>query len=277
LPSQVEANPLTAYAQAMESSAPLAIEDIGNVRVLRLNRPEKLNAFNGPLLQALIDAVKAIKRDDSVHCFIITGTPRLDGRPVFSAGDDLEEAASGQAPKGNPGGELTRLIDDLLKPSIAVIDGICTTGALEIAMACDLRFVAETAAISDWHLARLGLGIGGWGASTRLTRLVGVAQAKDLILTGKVIDGSEALRIGLAQRVYPSAILWEESLKAAQAVASMSPSGVQATMMHLSHVEDMSKAEALAYAKQVREAIPTTGTFQDKAKSVLGKEKGKGN
>ena len=77
MPIQVEENPLTAYAQAMESSGPLAIEDIGNVRVLRLNRPEKLNAFNGPLLQALIDAVKAIKRDDSVHCFIITGTPNV--------------------------------------------------------------------------------------------------------------------------------------------------------------------------------------------------------
>jgi enoyl-CoA hydratase len=255
----------------MTTQSPLAIEDHGSVRVLRLNRPEKLNAFNGPLLNALIDAVKTIKRDDSIHCFVITGTPRLDGRPCFSAGDDLEEAAAGQAPKGNPGGELTRLIDEVLKPSIAVIDGICTTGALEIAMACDLRYVADTASISDWHLARLGLGIGGWGASTRLTRLVGVAQAKDLILTGKVIDGAEALRIGLAQRVYPSASLWSESMSAAQAISAMSAQGVRATMMHLSHVEDMTKEEALAFAKQVREALPTSGTFQDKAKSVLGK------
>ena len=88
-------------------------------------------------------------------------------------------------------------------PSIAVVDGICTTGALEIAMACDLRIVADTARISDWHLARLGTGLGGWGASTRLPRLVGVAQAKDIILTGKEIDGVEAHRIGLAQRVVP--------------------------------------------------------------------------
>lgn len=253
----------------MDSQNPLAIENHGNVRVLRLNRPEKLNSFNGPLLYALNDEVKKIKRDDSVHCFIITGTPRPDGRPCFSAGDDLEEASRGDIPKGNPGNKLTQLIDECLKPSIAVIDGICTTGALEIAMACDLRFVADSASLSDWHLARLGNGIGGWGASTRLTRLVGVAQAKDMILTGKAIDGAEALRIGLAQRVFPSATLLEESMKIAQTIASMNPAGVKSTMVHMSHIEDMTKEEALAFAKQVRESMPATGTFQDRATNVL--------
>ena len=261
------------YARFMESQSPLAVEDHGNVRVLRLNRPDKLNSFNGPLLYALNDAVKKIKRDDSVHCFIITGTPRPDGRPCFSAGDDLEEAARGEGPTDNPGNKLTQLIDECLKPSIAVIDGICTTGALEIAMSCDLRFVADTASLSDWHLSRLGTGIGGWGASTRLTKLVGLAQAKDMILTGKAIDGAEALRIGLAQRVFASASLWDESMKIAQTIASMNPAGVKSTMMHMSHVEDMSKAEALAFAKQVREAMPNSDKFQDKATNVL-KNKG---
>ena len=258
-----------AYARPMNSQSPLAVENHGNVRVLRLNRPEKLNSFNGPLLYALNDEVKKIKRDDSVHCFIITGTPRLDGRPCFSAGDDLEEASRGEGPTDNPGNKLTQLLGECLKPSIAVIDGICTTGALEIVMACDLRFVADTASISDWHLARLGTGIGGWGASTRLTKLVGVAQAKDMILTGKAIDGAEALRIGLAQRMFPSASLWNESMKIAQAVASMNPSGVRSTLMHMSHVEDMSTAEALAFAKQIRETMPSSGTFREKATNVL--------
>ena len=258
----------------MAQQTPLQVEDIGHVRVLRMNRPEKLNALSGPLLNSLIAEVKRIRRDDSVHCFIITGAPRPDGRPCFCAGDDLEEAAAGNMPPGNPGGELTRLIDDVLKPSIAVIDGICTTGALEIAMACDLRFVADTAAISDWHLARLGSGLGGWGASTRLSRLVGVAQAKDMILTGKVIDGAEELRIGLAQRMYPSNELWIKSLETAKTIASMSPAGVRTTMMHLSHVADMTKEEALAFAKQLRENMPASGNFQDRAREVLGKEKG---
>lgn len=147
------------------SEQALEVEDIGAVRVLRITRPHAVNAINGQVLFEMIDAVKAIDRSRDVRCFVITGGPRADGRPCFSAGDDLKEAAEGGHPPGNPGFTLTNLIDDSLVPSIAVVDGICTTGALEIAMACDLRIVANTARISDWHLARLGTGLGGWGTA----------------------------------------------------------------------------------------------------------------
>ena len=213
--------------------------------------------------------MKRANKDDSVRCIVLTGAPRADGRPCFSAGDDLKEAAAGLHPPGNPGNKLCNAIDDSLKPSIAVIDGVCTTGALELALACDLRVVAETAQISDWHLARLGSGLGGWGASTRLSRLVGVAQAKDLILTGKVIDGREAHRIQLAQRVVPSADLWEEAMTMARAIAAMNPAGVRMTMAHLSKVDDLSKEESLHYATQVREWFGTGGSFAASARAVL--------
>jgi enoyl-CoA hydratase/carnithine racemase len=239
------------------------------VRVLRINRPERLNAINAQVLQDLTVAVKDIRRDRSVRCFILTGAPRADGRACFSAGDDLREAAAGAAPPGNPGLRLTNLIDDLLTPSIAVVDGVCTTGALELAMACDLRVVSESAEISDWHLARLGSGLGGWGASTRMARLIGVAQAKDLILTGKTIDGREALRIGLAQRAYPSEHLWVEAMKMANVIAGMRPDGVRMTMAHLSRVQDLSKEEALSFASQVREWFDSGATFEDTARSLL--------
>ena len=195
----------------------------GAVAILRIRRPERLNAINGRVLSELTEAVREIKRDDAIRVFLLTGAPRPDGRPCFSAGDDLKEAAAGDAPPGNPGFKLTNLIDDLWKPSIAVIDGICTTGALEIAMACDLRVVGEQAEISDWHLKRLGSGLGGWGASTRLPRLVGLANAKDIILTGKVLDAAEALRIGLANRVFSSDRLQDEALAMAHAIAGMRP------------------------------------------------------
>ena len=175
-------------------------------------------------------------------------------------------------PPGNPGNKLCTAIDDSLTPWIAVIDGVCTTGALELALACDLRVVADTAQISDWHLARLGSGLGGWGASTRLSRLVGVAQAKDIILTGKVVDGSEAHRIGLAQRVFPSGRLWEEAMSMAAAVAGMNPHGVRMTMAHLSRVEDLSKEESLAFAKQVRQWFVDDGSFAERARNVLDKK-----
>jgi enoyl-CoA hydratase len=259
----------TPLGSPLVNERPVHIEDDGPVRVLRINRPERLNAINAQVLDDLTSAVKEIRRDRSVRCFILTGAPRTDGRACFSAGDDLKEAAAGEAPPGNPGLRLTNLIDDLLTPSVAVVDGVCTTGALELAMACDLRVVSESAEISDWHLARLGSGLGGWGASTRLARLVGVAQAKDLILTGKTIDGREALRIGLAQRAYPSHLLWAEALKMARDIADMRPEGVRMTMAHLSRVQDLSKDEALSFASQVRQWFDSAGTFEDAAKAVL--------
>ena len=252
----------------------LDVERHGHVEVLRINRPRRLNAISSHVIAALTTEVKRIRRDDAVRAFIITGAPRADGRPCFSAGDDLREATEGGLPTGNPGGALIKLIDDGMTPSIAVVDGVCTTGAIELAMACDLRVVADTAQISDWHLARLGSGLGGWGASTRLSRLVGVAQAKDIILTGKVIDGAEALRIGFAQRMVPSAELWDEAMGMANAIAAMDPAGVRITMAHLSRVEDLSKEEALTFATQLREWFEPGMTFADRAVGVLDTRRG---
>ncbi|MDO8363994.1 MAG: enoyl-CoA hydratase/isomerase family protein [Actinomycetota bacterium] len=253
----------------MPDGSPVDVQQDGHVLVLRINRPEAMNAINGRVLDELTRAVKRARNDDSVRCVVLTGAPRADGRPCFSAGDDLKEAAAGLHPPGNPGNKLCNLIDDLLKPSIAVVDGVCTTGAIELALACDLRVVAETAQISDWHLARLGSGLGGWGASTRLSRLVGVAQAKDIILTGKVIDGREAHRIQFAQRVAPSEQLWPEAMAMARAIAGMNPDGVRMTMAHLSRVEDLSKEESLRFATQVREWFGTGAAFASSAQDVL--------
>lgn len=258
------------------SDTVLDIEQDGHVQVLRINRPQALNAINGHVIADLTAAVKRIRRDESIRAFIITGAARADGRPCFSAGDDLREAEAGQTPAGNPGNVLANLIDDCLTPSVAVIDGVCTTGALELAMACDLRIVAETAQISDWHLARLGSGLGGWGASTRLSRLVGVAQAKDIILTGKIVDGVEAHRIGLAQRVVPGDRLWEEALAVAGRIAKMRPDGVRMTIAHLSRVEDLSKEESLSFAKQLRQWFAPDRTFEEVAKGVLDGHHGGG-
>jgi enoyl-CoA hydratase len=247
----------------------LDFERQGSVAVLRLNRPARLNAMNTQLLNELTEAVKEIRRDDRIRVYLITGAPRAEGDPCFSAGDDLKEAAEGGLPPGNPGGRLTNMIDDLWKPSIAVIDGVCTTGALEIAMACHMRIVGESAQISDWHLKRLGSGLGGWGASTRLPRLVGLAKAREIILTGMVINGPEAVRIGLANRVVASDRIWEEAMNMALAIAEMSPGGVRTTQAHLARTMDLSKEESLGYAKQVREMLMPNRTFEDTARGVL--------
>jgi enoyl-CoA hydratase/carnithine racemase len=249
--------------------SPLDVRRDGHLLILRLNRPEQLNALNSAAIELLTAAVKQARGDAGVRCIVITGAPRPDGRPCFSAGVDLKEAADGHHPPGDPGGALCNLLDDMSIPSIAVIDGVCTTGAVELALACDLRIVAETAQISEWHLKRLGSGLGGWGLSTRLPRLVGVAQAKDLMLTGKVIDGAEALRIGFAQRLTSSAELWPEAMAAAAAICGMRPEGVRMTMAHLSRVADLSKEESLSFARQLRELFDRRESFADSARAAV--------
>ena len=220
-----------------------------HVAVVTLDRPERLNALNGPLLDELAHAVACVAADDGIRVFPLTGAPRPDGRPCFSAGVDLKSFAEGRGVGEEQGLRLTNAIDDLLVPSIAVVDGVCTTGAAELALACDLRVVGDSAQISDWHLKNLGTGLGAWGASTRWARLVGATRAKEIILTGRVLDGAAAERIGFAMAVHPSEQLREKALATARVVAGMDPAGVRLTLAHLDRVDDMSRDESLRYAK----------------------------
>jgi enoyl-CoA hydratase/carnithine racemase len=217
--------------------------------VITLDRPQRLNTLSGPLLDELAEAVERVHHDPEVRVFLIRGAPRPDGRPCFSAGVDVQAFADGQGVTEEQGFALTNRIDDLLKPSIAVIDGICTTGGGEIALACDFRLVARSAQISDWHLAKLGTGLGAWGASTRWARECGVTNAKQMLLTGRVIDGEEAFRIGFASAVFDSADLEAGALEMAGQIAKMNPDGVKLVLAHLDRIGDMSRDQALNWAK----------------------------
>ena len=217
--------------------------------LITLDRPQRLNTLSGPLLDELAEAVERVNDDPEARVFLIRGAPRPDGRPCFSAGVDVQAFADGQGVTEEQGFALTNRIDDLLKPSIAVIDGICTTGGGEIALACDFRLVARSAQISDWHLAKLGTGLGAWGASTRWARECGVTNAKQMLLTGRVIDGDEAFRIGFASAVFESVDLEAGALEMAGQIAAMNPDGVKLVLAHLDRVGDMSRDQALNWAR----------------------------
>jgi enoyl-CoA hydratase/carnithine racemase len=173
-------------------------EDRDAVRHVVLNRPEKRNALNGELTQALHEALSAAAADESVRCVVLRG----EGK-VFSAGIDLAWLA-GSGPGGLRGTRNSLLAafnsaEEMLKPTIAQIHGSCIGAALELALACDLRVVT-----SDSQLGlpetRLGL-VPDVGGSSRLPAVVGLGRAKELIMTSRLIDGVEAERIGLANRV----------------------------------------------------------------------------
>jgi enoyl-CoA hydratase len=214
-----------------------------------LSRPASANALSSGLLDELDQAVRGIEADDGIRAWLLTGAPRPDGRPCFSAGVDMKEALAGPVRYRSDPARLVDRIDDMLKPSIAVIAGICTTGALELALACDLRIASRSARISDWHLKRSGLGIGAWGLSARLSRLVGVDKAKELLLLGTEADGTEAARIGLVNRVVDDEALDSSALEMASTIASLPRRGVRATLGYLQLQAGMSKREAIRWAE----------------------------
>jgi enoyl-CoA hydratase/carnithine racemase len=178
-------------------------EDHGAVRHVVLNRPEKRNAFNGDLVVATGEALRAAAADPEVRCVVVRGAG-----PMFSSGMDLAVlGALAEAPENLRAFrgaclEAWNLAEEMTKPTICQIHGACIGGAMELALACDLRVIAGDAVIGMPE-TRIGL-IPDVGGSSRLPAVVGLGRAKELIMTGKLIGGEEAERIGLANRVAPA-------------------------------------------------------------------------
>ena len=175
-------------------------EDRGPVRHVVLNRPEKRNAFNGDLVLAVGRALRDAAADDGVRVVVLRG----EG-PMFSSGMDLSALAGVSErpetlrPFRHEILESFNLAETMAKATVCQIHGACIGGAMELALACDLRVMAADAVIGLPE-TRIGL-IPDVGGSSRLPSLVGVGRAKELVMTGKMIDGTEAERIGLVNRV----------------------------------------------------------------------------
>ena len=181
----------------------VAIEDRDAVRHVVLARPEKRNALNRELIAELGAALRAAAADPAVRCVVLRG----DG-PMFSAGMDSADLAALAAAPENLRAWRTEilatwnLLEDMAKPTIAQIHGACIGGAAELVLACDMRVMASEAMIGLVE-TRIGL-IPDVGGCSRLPALVGLGRAKELIMASKVIDGTEAERIGLVNRVAPA-------------------------------------------------------------------------
>jgi enoyl-CoA hydratase len=192
-------------------------EQRGRVGLIRLNRPQALNALNAQLNDELGHAVAAFDADAGIGCILITGSEK-----AFAAGADIKEMASMSA--------VEAFMDDFAgtwdavararKPIVAAVAGFALGGGCELAMQCDLIIAADTAKFGQPEM-KLGI-IPGIGATQRLPRALGKAKAMDLILTGRMMDAAEAERAGLVARVVPVASLMDEALKVAETIAAMS-------------------------------------------------------
>jgi enoyl-CoA hydratase/carnithine racemase len=177
-------------------------EDRGATRHVVLNRPEKRNALNDELILAIRAALEAAAADRDVLCVVVRGAG-----PLFSSGMDLAALGTLAADPDRlrefrrPILDTWNLLEEMAKPTICQVHGACIGGAMELALACDLRVMAADAYIGIPE-TRIGL-VPDVGGCSRLPAVVGLGRAKELVMTGRMIDGVEAERIGLVNRVAP--------------------------------------------------------------------------
>jgi len=191
------------------------------VVTLTINRPKALNALNHATLLELLAAFDQIKNDPDVRSVILTGS----GDKAFVAGADISEMQPLDAMKAREfarlGHQLAATIQELPKPVIAAVNGFALGGGCELALCCDMRFAGETARFGQPEV-NLGV-IPGFGGTQRLPRLIGKGRACELIMTGDMIDATEAYRIGLANKVFPAEELLPAATRLAQKISSKGP------------------------------------------------------
>src|SRR6476659_176449 len=195
----------------------ILVETKGRVGIIRLNRPQALNALNLALKAELCEAIRKFDVDPDIGCMIITGNEK-----AFAAGADIKEMADktyNEALMGNFAGDWDEAAR-ARKPVIAAVAGFALGGGCELAMMCDIIIAADNAKFGQPEI-KLGV-IPGIGGSQRLTRAVGKAKAMELCLTGRNMAAEEAERAGLVSRIVPAADLLDEALQTATTIAEMS-------------------------------------------------------
>jgi len=200
----------------------IIVETNDGVTLIRLNRPQALNALNSALLDEVSLALDAAEADDAVRCVVLTGSEK-----AFAAGADIKEMTDkdfAQMYRMDYFAKYGRRIELFRKPIIAAVAGYALGGGCELAMLCDFIIAADTAKFGQ---PEINLGVApGLGGTQRLTRLVGKSKAMDMILTARQMDAAEAERSGLVSRVVPAEKLIEEALGAAKRIAGQAPIAV---------------------------------------------------
>ena len=195
----------------------IIVETRGRVGIIKLNRPQALNALNSALNAELARAIAAFDADEGIGCVLLTGSEK-----AFAAGADIKEMA-GQTAVGMFMGDFAgawHATANARKPVIAAVAGFALGGGCELALQCDLIIAADTAKFGQPEI-KLGV-IPGIGGTQRMTHAIGKAKAMDMILTGRMMDAAEAERAGLVSRVVPADKLLEEAKTAAKKIASQS-------------------------------------------------------
>lgn len=222
-------------------------ETHGKVGLIRINRPEALNALNNEVIDGIGRALAAFEADENIGCIVLTGSSK-----AFAAGADIAFMKDFGYMDAYKPDFITRnweRIRTCRKPVIAAVAGYALGGGCEIAMMCDMIYAAENAKFGQPEI-KLGT-LPGAGGTQRLPRAVGKAKAMDLCLTGRMMDAAEAERSGLVARIFPTDKLIEETLAAAQIIASYSLPVVMMVKEAVNRAYESSLAEGLLFERRV--------------------------
>jgi enoyl-CoA hydratase len=226
----------------------IVLQKEDKVAVLTISRPKALNALNSETLKELDLAIDEIANDDKVYAVIITGAGK-----AFVAGADIAEMKDldvlGGRRFGNLGNKVFRKLETLEKPVIAAVNGFALGGGCELSMACDIRIASVKAKFGQ---PEVGLGITpGFGGTQRLSRLVGLGMAKELIYTAKIINAEEALRIGLVNKVVALEDLLVEAKALANTIAGQAPIAVSLCKAAINKGMQLDIDSALSYESEI--------------------------
>ena len=249
----------------------LIVETHGRVGLVRLNRPQALNALNSTLVAELNTVLDGFDRDSGIGCIVITGSEK-----AFAAGADIKEMQAKTYPATYLEDFITAWdrVGSRRKPIIAAVAGFALGGGCELAMMCDFVLAADTAKFGQPEI-KLGV-MPGAGGTQRLTRFVGKAKAMEMCLTGRMMDAAEAERAGLVSRVLPAAELVDEAMKVAAQIADLSTPIVMMTKESVNRSYETTLAEGIRFERRVFQAMFATadqkegmGAFVEKRKPAF--------
>ncbi|MEW6206210.1 MAG: enoyl-CoA hydratase [Pseudomonadota bacterium] len=247
----------------------ILVETIGKVGLVRLNRPQVLNALNDQLMSELGDALMTFDADDNIGAMVITGSDK-----AFAAGADIGAMASFTYMDVYKSEYITRnweTIRNVRKPVIAAVRGFALGGGCELAMMTDFIICADTAKFGQPEI-KLGI-IPGAGGTQRLPRAISKAKAMDLCLTGRLMDAAEAERAGLVSRVVPADKCLDEAIEAATVIAAYSNPSVMMAKESINRAFESSLSEGMLFERRLFHSLFATEDQKEGMTAFVEKRK----
>ena len=224
------------------------IEKSGKIGIVTVNRPKQMNSMNSLTRSELAEAFNLLENDKDIAVILLTGS---EGK-AFIAGADIKEFLNQTLETEKQLEEdwiVTTIISNLKKPVIAVIDGFCLGGGLELAMSCDLRIASDRSKLGQPEI-NIGI-IPGAGGTQRLTRLIGEGRAMEMILTGRMITAEEAFSYGIINFVYDSDDLMDEAIQIANTIGEKSKYAVERAKKSVKAVSEMNLKDGLKLEREM--------------------------